>query len=82
MALHNGAARAKAWLQNLSVLLLAVALPVGLSELALRWIYEEPWYDQLIDEQFSGEKIEYTKNRFELRDRDYPSRSLRATCAS
>ena len=64
--------RAK-WFHKL--LLAAGSLALGLAgmELWARETWAAPWHQRLVTEQARNQRLDYTENRFGLRDRDYPS---------
>lgn len=57
--------------QKILAALGGLVLAILMVEIALRLVYEEPWYDALEHAQI--QPLEFDLNRFGLRDRDYPT---------
>lgn len=60
-------------MRRLGYVVFVAAVALALCEVTLRFLYREPWYQRLIDEQLgSGTVAQEQINSLGLRDRDYP----------
>lgn len=59
-------------LKALAYVVLVLGLALGMCEVTLRFLYREPWYQQLLNEQLGGSSTAAVQhNSMGLRDRDY-----------
>ncbi len=61
------------WLRRLGLLVFGTLVGLALGEGGARVVWEQPWYDKLLAAQRDSETHAYTRNRWNLRDRDYPA---------
>ncbi|MFT5444526.1 MAG: lysophospholipase L1-like esterase [Myxococcota bacterium] len=59
--------------KRLALSLFGLVLGIIACELIARFAWQEPWYERLLDEQRTNETHTYTRNQWNLRDRDYAS---------
>jgi hypothetical protein len=60
------------WLRRLALVGFGTFLGLALAEGGARLIWERPWYDELVSAQRDSETHAYTRNQWNLRDREYP----------
>jgi lysophospholipase L1-like esterase len=72
MTLPNQTSRTPRWLGWIAYGVFVAGVALLGCEIVLRFIYQEPWYERLLDEQRRGGAVGRRESVYGVRDRNYP----------